>query len=118
MELTQKQKSVHKGGEGVQRTSHTGITRKEERFLEAGDPLLGSRDKEVLELVLRNTGESELNLDGVFVELSSEEEEEEGGRGMGDECSMNESDYPLYSDSLLQNLLYDDPGQLVRQQLV
>ena len=114
MELTQKQKSVHKGDEGVQKSSHTGITSKEESTLEPGDPFLDSRDKEVLELVLRSTGEPELGLDSVYVELSSEEEEE-GGRAMGDECSVNESDYPLYSDSLLQNLLYDEPGQLVRQ---
>lgn len=115
MELTQKQKSMHKGNEGVQKASNTGVTREEERFggtLEVGDPLLDGRDQGVLDLVLRSTVEPELDMDGVYVDLSSEEE-----GGMGDECSMNESDHPLYSDSLLQNLLYDDPGQLVRQYL-
>ena len=119
MELTQNPtslKSVHKeeAKRGVESFDNSKEKRRFGHTTDAGGLLpTTSGDQDIVELVLGRAGEPKLGLDGVYTELSSEEEEE-GGRGMSDDFSMNESDYPLRSASLLHKLLYSDPGQIVR----
>ena len=119
MELAQNPtslKSVHK--EEAKRGAESSHNSKEKRRFGRTTDAEGllsttSGDQDIVELVLGRAGEPELGLDGVYTELSSEEEEG-GGRGMSDDFSMNESDYPLHSASLLHKLLYSDTGQMVR----
>ena len=120
MELTQNQTSLKSGhAKRGAKPSHSEANSKEKRRFGRTTEVEGllpttSGDQDIVELVLGRAGEPKLGLDGVYTELSSSEEEEGEGRGMSDDFSMNESDYPLHSASLLHKLLYSDTGQIVR----
>ena len=82
-------------------------TRKSEKLPES----VPFSDQKIVDLVLGDSEKPESDLNGGCLELSSEEEEE--GVGLEEELSMNESDYPLHDASLLQKLLYSEPGEPV-----
>ena len=98
MEVAQKDKRRHKQQK---------VTRKSSRKEKLPDRTPFT-DQKIVDLVLGecHSDMSELNMSDFSLELSSEEE----GVGLEEEISMNESDYPLYDGSLLQKLLYSEPG--------
>ena len=64
-------------------------------------------NQEIVDLLVG--GETDLDLNDVYVDFSSSSSEEEDTM---EDFSMDESDYPLHNDSLLQKLLYSEGGEI------